>query len=76
MNCLGHQSVAVSLTLSIQFRCRKNRIPILVVNRNATLLIRRNSTGNNHSDTTDGALRIKGSHALKAIRHLFKTRMH
>ena len=34
---------------------------------------------NDRSDgiyATDGALCVKGSHALEAVRHLFKTRMH
>ena len=76
VNRLGHQRVPISLALGIQFRCRENRVSVLVVNCDATFLIGRNPTGNNHSYTTDGTLRIKGRHALKAVGHLFKTRMH
>ena len=51
-------------------------VAMLIVNRDATFLIGRDATGNDHANTACGALGIERRHPLKSVGHFFQARMH
>ena len=76
MHSFGDLAVPIGFALGAELRGGENGVAVLIVDRNAALFVGRNTTGDNHANATRGALGVEGRHALEAIGHLLKTRVH